>query len=94
MGEDEGKKIQGFDYGNSPLEISKAHLSNRRLVQRTSSGTQGAVLCQHAEHMLLASFVVADATLQKIREINPKQISFIVTGRRNGDEDLALAEYL
>lgn len=94
MGEQEGKLIEGFHYGNSPKEIQQASVSGRRLVQRTSSGTQGVVRCSHAQQMLISSFVVAEATLKRISELNPAHVSFIVTGRVNGDEDLALAEYL
>lgn len=94
MGEVEGFPIPGFHFGNSPSEMHGACLSNRRLVQRTSSGTQGVVGCSHASHMLISSFVVAEATIQRILEIQPAHVSFIATGRNNGDEDLALAEYL
>lgn len=94
MGEEEGFFIEGFHYGNSPTEIKKANISDRRLVQRTSSGTQGVHACAHASHMLVASFVVAEATLKRILQLDPTHVSFIVTGRTNGDEDLAFAEYL
>lgn len=94
MGEDEGKHIPGFHYENSPSELQSASVVNRTIVQRTSSGTQGVVACQHAEHMLVSSFVVAEATLKRIMDLKPSHVSFIVTGRNNGDEDLALAEYL
>ncbi len=64
------------------------------IVQRTSSGTQGVVGCSHASQILISSFVVADATVRRILELKPYHVSFIATGRTNGDEDLALAEYL
>lgn len=94
MGEVDGNFIPGFHYGNSPIEIQNASVNGRRMVQRTSSGTQGVFACRHAETILVASFVVAEATLKRIFEIKPSHVSFIVTGRNNGDEDLALAEYL
>lgn len=94
MGEVEGRPIEGFHFGNSPYEIQNACLSGRRIVQRTSSGTQGVVGCKHASHILISSFVVANATIKRILELQPSHVSFIATGRRNGDEDMALAEYL
>lgn len=94
MGEQEGRPIEGFHFGNSPCDIQQAILSGRRVVQRTSAGTQGVVGCRHASHLLIASFVVAEATLKRILALNPSIVSFIVTGVQNGDEDLALAEYL
>lgn len=94
MGETLGKPIPGFHYGNSPAEFENITLHERRMVQRTSAGTQGVVNCRHADQLLIASFVVAEATIKRIKAISPKQVSFIVTGTQNGDEDLALAEYL
>lgn len=96
-GELKGQIIPGFDYGNSPYEIAKADLRGKKLVQRTSAGTQGVVLCRNAETMLTASFAVAEATLKAILKADPPKITFIITGTNWGssaDEDLALADYL
>ena len=43
---------------------------------------------------MIASFVVAEATIKRILELAPTHVSLIVTGMHNGEEDLALAEYL
>lgn len=94
MGEKEGRPIAGFHYGNSPNDIQKCALSGHKIVQRTSAGTQGVVNCSHADQLIIASFVVAEATLKYIVKLSPSHVSFIVTGMQNGDEDLALAEYL
>lgn len=94
MGENEGRPISGFHYGNSPDDIQKCVLSDYKIVQRTSAGTQGVVSCRHADQLVIASFVVAEATLKYIMKLSPSHVSFIVTGMQDGDEDLALAEYL
>ena len=94
MGEQEGQPIEGFHFENSPSEIKNASLKGRRMVKRTSSGTQGVIGCSHASHILISSFVVAEATVQRILQLKPSHVTFIATGRHNGDEDLALAEYL
>ncbi len=94
MGEVHGMPVEGFHFSNSPAEFENISIKGRRLVQRTSAGTQGVVNCRLADRMLLSSFVVAEATLKRIQALSPKQVSFIVTGTQNGDEDLALAEYL
>ncbi len=47
MGEENGIKIRGFDYGNSPAEFLNQDLSGMELVQRTS-----------AEHRVLFALVV------------------------------------
>jgi 2-phosphosulfolactate phosphatase len=94
MGEEHGLKIQGFDFGNSPNEIHQQDLSGRVLIQRTSAGTQGLVAAKHSKRLFVASFVAAEALFRKIQEIQPAKASFVVTGKHDGDEDLALADYL
>src|SRR5882757_6109594 len=40
MGEVGGRAPPGFDFGNSPFEVSQANLEGRTVLQRTSAGTQ------------------------------------------------------
>lgn len=97
MGEVEGFKPRGFDFGNSPEVIANQDLSNRTLIQRTSAGTQGLVRAKTKTNMLAASFVVAKATAEYLKRSAPALVSFIITGDslgRDGDEDLACAEYI
>ncbi len=94
MGEEGGLPIKGFDFDNSPWSFSGLDLTGRTLIQRTSSGTQGVLQCNHCDKILVSSFVVAEATLSRIHALGPKEISFLVTGDKDGSEDEALAEYL
>lgn len=99
MGEVEGEYIPGFDFGNSPVELSQAALAGRALVQRTSAGTQGIVRSNGAHHLLAASFAVAGATVRAIQRRAPRKVTFVVTGRhhsnpRYGDEDHACGAYM
>lgn len=97
FGEDRGIKVDGFDFGNSPTELSQQNLVGQRLIQRTSAGTQGVVRSTRAERLLVGSFVVAEATARYIRRLAPPTVTFVITGRNDwldGDEDTALADYL
>jgi len=97
MGEDKGVKPEGFDFGNSPVEISKANLNGKTIVQRTSNGTQGVVRANQADQVIAASFVVAKATVNYIKQLNPDVVSFVITGNTmalDGEEDRACGEYL
>ena len=97
MGEDLGNKVGGFDFGNSPAEISNQNLDGKILIQRTTAGTQGIVQVQGADQLLAASFVVASATGNFIQTLKPSLVSFVVTGDsygRDGDEDRACGEYI
>ena len=96
MGEVGGLPPEGFDFGNSPTDISKEDLSGITLIQRTGAGTQGAVRSLGAETMLASSLVVAGGTARHVTRLGVEEITFVVTGRTHsgGDEDLACAEYL
>jgi 2-phosphosulfolactate phosphatase len=97
MGEDRGMSLAGFDFGNSPEEISRMDLTGRTLIQRTSAGTQGILRSIHADQIFAASFVVARATADILSLLCPEKITFVITGEsleRDGDEDRACGEYI
>lgn len=94
MGEVHGIKPEGFDYGNSPTEISRQNLEGRNVIQRTSAGTQGVVRSVKAGKLFTASFVVADATVRAVQQLEPAKVSFVITGRYFDGEDKACADYL
>ena len=96
MGEVNGIRPDGFDFGNSPTYLSQEDLSGITMIQRTTAGTQGVVRSQNAEVLLASSFVVADATVKQVGKLGSEEITFVITGKNfgGGDEDLACAEYL
>ena len=94
MGEVGGLPPAGFDFGNSPTQILEKDLRGLTLIQRTGAGTQGAVRCVNADVMLAASLVVADATVKHVLKMSPLEITFVITGGFNNDEDVSCAEYL
>jgi len=61
-GEIGGRAIPGFDLNNSPYTMARADVRGRRIIQRTSAGTQGAVRARNASHLLVASLTNARAT--------------------------------
>lgn len=97
MGERDWRRVEGFDFGNSPQEVSRADLSGRRVVQRTSAGTQGLMQTAHLAHRFAASLVVASATARAVSRLNPEEVSFIITGTAHGtgaEEDEACADWI
>jgi 2-phosphosulfolactate phosphatase len=95
-GEIGGKPIPGFDAGNSPSFIERLDLSGRRVVQRTSSGTQGVVAATSARQVLLGSFVIAEATVRYLVSAADEVtvVSMGEGGIRSSPEDDACAAYL
>ncbi len=66
MGEVGGKLIPGADHNNSPSGLVGRRLTGCA-VQRTGSGTQGAVLATRTRSLHCASLVVASATARALR---------------------------
>lgn len=95
-GEIGGRPIPGFDVGNSPSVIERLDLTGRRVVQRTSSGTQGVVVATRARAVLLGSFVIAKATVDLLCRITD-DVTIVAMGHNamaEADEDAQCAAYL
>ena len=95
-GEIGGRPIPGFDIGNSPSAIERLDLSGRRVVQRTSSGTQGVVAATAARGVVLGSFVIARATVALLRGV-ATEVTIVAMGHNanaEADEDAQCARYL
>jgi 2-phosphosulfolactate phosphatase len=94
-GEIGGRPIAGFDAGNSPSVIQHLDLSGRRVLQRTSAGTQGVVAATNARRIVLGSLVIAGATLRHVRAVGD-DVTLVAMGTNEieeADEDLACAIY-
>ncbi len=92
----DGAPEAGFELFNSPGQVlERSDLGGRRLVHRTSAGTIGAVAAKSASHLYCASFVVAAATIDQLRKLDPPSVTFVITGDGGtAEEDLACADYL
>jgi 2-phosphosulfolactate phosphatase len=92
----DGPPQAGFALLNSPGQLlERTDLHGRTLVHRTAAGTVGAVAARRARHLLCSSFVVAAATVDRIRALEPESVTFVITGDGgHAPEDLACAEYL
>jgi 2-phosphosulfolactate phosphatase len=96
VGEVDGRPVEGFDFGNSPPALFAAELEGRRLVLRSTAGTQGVVGGVNAQTILLGSLVVARATERLVREIGA-DVTLLAMGSPKGgigDEDEVCAELL
>ena len=100
MGEVEGKRPPGFDYGNSPYEITGVDLAGKSLVQSTRAGTVGvaaAFAAANAGPIYLGSFAVAAATVKAVLQDNPQLVTIVAMGDQaviRSDEDEHCALYL
>lgn len=97
IGEIGGLPVPGFDFCNSPSELLRHDLRGRRLIQRTTAGTQGVIRSQNAQQIYCASFCCAQATARWVLRQSPEDVTFVITGwgsNGRGDEDAACADYL
>ena len=68
-GERQGKKIDGFDLGNSPAEYTPEKVKNRSIIFTTTNGAGAIHKCRYASTALVASFVNVSAIVETIVEI-------------------------
>lgn len=103
VGEVGGLPIPGFDFGNSPSAFLGMDLNGKRVVLRTSAGTQGVVRSVNAAEILLTSLVVVSATLRYIQNSPWPLVTLVQTesprdaqeaALKTGDEDAACADWL
>jgi 2-phosphosulfolactate phosphatase len=100
MGEDGGRRPEGFDLSNSPVGAWHADLDGRTLVQRTSAGTQGVVAASSAERLFVASLVCASATARAVEAADLGPPTYVITGDlagrpdRRGEDDRLVAELI
>jgi 2-phosphosulfolactate phosphatase len=97
VGERDEKKIDGFDFGNSPTEIIKADLSGKTVIHTTTAGTQGLINAVKADAILTGSFVNASAIVKYIKSFDPEHVSLVAMGYRatnSSEEDLLCAEMI
>lgn len=91
----DGPPAPGFDLVNSPGLLRSMDLSGRTVVQKTTNGTVGVHAAKGASLLVCASFVVAEATAQLLREHEGDDVTFVVTGDHGrADEDLSCAQYI
>ncbi|WP_336249289.1 2-phosphosulfolactate phosphatase [Stomatohabitans albus] len=100
IGEVNGAKVDGFDYGNSPAEPGLATTTGKVVVHRSSNGTTAVERAENAKRLFCASFNNATATYEAIK--NDTDVTFCITGKGfrpgsaalDGDEDQACADFI
>ena len=86
-GEQDGKPIEGFDGGNSPLEYTRRRIGGKILILSTSNGTKTLSAVQRCGEIFTAAFVNMTATAERVASIlheNPDQSLLIACSGREG----------
>lgn len=92
-GEIDALPIDGFDFGNSPWEVSQAELRHKPLIMRTTNGVIATLNAQPCAHLFVTGLASASATAKAILALAPPQV-VLVASHPSGDEDVACAQYI
>ncbi len=69
-GERNGKVIQGFNLGNSPLEYTEATVKGKSIIFCTTDGSVAMAKSRYARNMAVGAFVNLSKVVEFIRELN------------------------
>jgi 2-phosphosulfolactate phosphatase len=97
LGERHARKLEGFDFGNSPTHIEHEDFHGRTLVHTTHAGTQGLANASGAEVVITGSLVNAAAICRYVLSHSPALVSLVRMGQNASDrcaEDDLCAELL
>lgn len=77
-GERHGKRIDGFDLGNSPAEYTPTSVGGRRVFITTTNGTRALHHAHQAERVLLGSFLNLSAVVASLK--NAPRVDILCAG--------------
>lgn len=80
-GEARGRKIEGFDLGNSPREFTAETVAGKRLVMSTTNGTRAFFLVEDAARVLICSFMNLSAVAKVAMEAESESLIIVCAGR-------------
>ncbi len=79
-GERKCVRIEGFDLGNSPLEMTRERVAGRQLIMTTTNGTAALASVASARRVLIASLLNVDAVARELAETDDS-ITIVCAGR-------------
>ncbi|MCC5925693.1 MAG: 2-phosphosulfolactate phosphatase [Bacteroidetes bacterium] len=94
-GERDGRQIEGFDLGNSPLEYTEEVVKDKTLILTTTNGTKAISRSSYANRVLIASFLNAKAVSEEIKSSGDEVILVCAGWKgRLSLEDVLCAGYI
>jgi 2-phosphosulfolactate phosphatase len=78
-GERDGKKVNGFDLGNSPFEYMQDYLKGKSIGFTTTNGTQAIVKSLGAREIIIGSFLNLSAVIRHLVN-SPNNILVVCAG--------------
>lgn len=90
-GERGGRKIPGFDLGNSPGEYTRVSVGGKTLIFTTTNGTRALEMCRHASRVLLGAFANFSAVCREVGRLERLDILCAGTDGQITREDVLFA---
>ena len=75
-----GKKMRGFDLGNSPLSVTKDIVFGKRLFMSTTNGTKSLQKVQNVEYLFAMALPNRKAVAERIISLNKKNVLILGSG--------------
>jgi len=80
LGERGGKKIEGFDLGNSPLSVTREIVHGKRLFMSTTNGTKSLKKVQNSKYLFAMGLPNRMAVAEKILSLDIKNVLILGSG--------------
>ncbi len=80
-GERKGRKVEGFDLGNSPAEFSPEVVKGKQLVMSTTNGTRAILAAEDADRVVVASFLNLSAVARTLK--GEQSLAIVCAGRED-----------
>ncbi len=80
LGERGGKKIEGFDLGNSPVEVTPQLVKDRRLFMSTTNGTRALERVSDSNNLFAMSFVNRKAVAETLIDSDSQNVLILGSG--------------
>ena len=78
-GERDGKKVDGFDLGNSPFEYMDPLLKGKKIAFTTTNGTRAIAKSAGAKDIIIGSFLNLSAVVEYLRH-SPNNVLIVCSG--------------
>ena len=93
-GERQGKIVDGFQHGNSPLEYTADAIKDKTLILATTNGTVAMEVCRSADRVLIGAMVNVDAVAEAVYQCERVCVMCSGTDRIITREDVCFAGLL
>ncbi|HYW35723.1 MAG TPA: 2-phosphosulfolactate phosphatase [Balneolaceae bacterium] len=80
-GEKDGKKIEGYHLGNSPLEYTRETVEGKTIILNTTNGTKAVKKAVAADELIIGSFLNLDQVVKKLSSVE-QDIALVCAGWR------------